>query len=122
MATNSTYTQVGNHSELTRYKSADVVKTDDHLLEDFPVGMADVYFGVKFFAAGGAAATASAGSVLIEVASAANSPAFETVGTITAATPTTLAWTGNLQDIRVTPTGLLGFASWRVVVIMNWRR
>jgi len=42
------------------------------------------------------------------------------MATITAATPTVLAWSGNLQDIRVTPTGLLGFSTWRVVIIQNW--
>jgi hypothetical protein len=121
MATINDYIKLPDHSpSFNRYRTDEIDKLDDLLLQGFRRDPASITFGIKFYTSGSVPTSASAGSILVEVAPTIIHPAFVTVGTITAATPTILTWTGNLQDIRVTPTALAGFARWRFVIIQNW--
>lgn len=80
------------------------------------------YIGVQFFsdAAGTIPVTPGAGTVTLTVKTL-NSNVFETFtgNTITAATPTTVPFTGNVKEVLATPSGVTTASYYKVVVTCN---
>lgn len=86
---------------------------------DLPQGLSHSFIGIQMFDAGGALVVATAGTVLIDVKTH-NTLQYEAIDdgpTITAATPTTSSVGTPLSALRVTPTGLTGITTWRVVLV-----
>ena len=80
------------------------------------------FIGVQMFDGGGALIVASAGSYAVAVRTL-NTRQFETPpsSSIDATAPATLSVAGNIEAVRVTPTGVTGVVTMRVFVTCNRR-
>ena len=119
VVTGFTYDDRPVWSQVVQSDNADPQDTVE--LTGLPRYLSHIFVSVQFFDASGFPAAATAGILTLEVRTQGNSPNWEPapIGTFDAVAPATLSWEGNIDGVRIVPSGLAGVDHWKVHVSMN---
>ncbi len=113
----------GANKTITFVESALTAVGDSVTISNLDITRPHCFAGVQFFddAEGLISATASDGTVLIEVQTVNTTPVFESVvdNLISAAQPTTITWSANTQAVRAIPSLITNAAFYKLVVTCN---
>ena len=123
MATITTVTRDPWRPTHTRHTSGAADPSADTVEIDVDAGYAHVFIGVRMFdSVGTQISVATAGTFTVDVKTL-TTELFEAppTPTIDATAPLTISVAGNVRQVRVVPTGVVGndVTTWRVVVICN---